>query len=81
MRMCGRARRRIRTAARDRPAPSGTLAPGSLDERLSVAELELADSGVLRLPESHDRERRAFNRGGRINRATVLAALDADRDE
>lgn len=65
----------------DRSVPIGKLVPLSLDEDFDAEELELAASGVLRLPDAQTAQQGPDERGGRISAATVLAALDSDRNE
>jgi prevent-host-death family protein len=64
----------------DRSVPVGKLVPLTLDEGFEARELELAAAGVLRLPDALPAERGPGDRGGRISAASVLEALDADRD-
>jgi prevent-host-death family protein len=65
----------------DRSVPVGKLVPLVLDEDFDAEELALAAAGILRLPNALTAEQRPAERGGRISAASVLAALDADRDE
>jgi prevent-host-death family protein len=64
----------------DRSVPVGKLVPLTLDEDHEARELELAAAGILRLPDGPASEQPG-NRGGRMSAATVLAALDDDRNE
>lgn len=64
----------------DRAVPVGKLVPLTLDEDVEARELELAAAGILRLPDVSPSEQDPGGRGGRIRAASVLAALDADRD-
>lgn len=65
----------------DRAVPIGKIVPLSPTESIGAEVMELAASGILRLPDVVASGPRRLGRGGRIEATIALDALDRDRDE